>query len=91
MIIVISFLRSLFHMRAIVLLIGITAGLFFASSGAYAVKFSFDPSSGTPLMAANYALPSAIIAVASILGAIIIAFERKKAKGIWFSDGERLK
>jgi hypothetical protein len=65
--------------------------LFLATANAYAVQFSFDPSTGEPYRQSDFGLPAAIIGIAAAAGALLIVNERRKAKGIWFSDSERLK
>ena len=65
--------------------------LFLATANAYAVQFSFDPSTGQTNGQPELGMPIAIIAVVSAAGALLIASERKKARGIWFSGSERLK
>ena len=62
-----------------------------AATNSYAAQFSFDPSSGTKVERSGSIIPLAIVAIASLVGALLIALERKKAKGIWFSNSERLK
>jgi hypothetical protein len=32
-----------------------------------------------------------IVAIASLIGAVLILLERRKAKGIWFSNSERMR
>ena len=77
-------------MRALILAVPL-AFLFLATASAYATQFSFDPSTGEPHGQFDFGMPAAIIAIASIAGAFLIINERRKAKGIWFSDSERLK
>ncbi len=62
-----------------------------ATTDAYATKLAFDPSSGTVTKQLDYTVPTTLIAIALIAGVIVIILERKKAKGIWFSNSERLK
>jgi hypothetical protein len=76
--------------RALILAAPI-ALLFLVAANAYAVQFSFDPSTGEPQRQIHFSLPIAIIAIVSIAGAFLIIHERRKARGIWFSDSERLK
>lgn len=78
-------------MRAMLLIIALITLPPLAQSSALATRFSFDPASGTPLTPANYIIPIAVVAIVSFVGALLIVSERKKAKGIWFSNGERLK
>jgi hypothetical protein len=68
-----------------------TALLFLATANAYAAQFSFDPSTGEPQRQINSSLPAALIMIIFIAGVFLIIRERKKAKGIWFSDSRRLK
>jgi hypothetical protein len=65
--------------------------LFLATTGAYAAQFSFNPSTGEPHGQFDFSLPAAMIALASAAGALLMIHERRKARGIWFSDSERLK
>jgi hypothetical protein len=65
--------------------------LFLAATDAYAAQFSFNPSTGEPRGQLDLRLPGALVAVASVAGALLIVSERRKAKGIWFSGSERLK
>ena len=62
-----------------------------ATSNAYAVEFVFDPLSGDTTKKIDILVPAALVAIALVLGALIIALERRKAKGIWFSNSETLK
>lgn len=65
--------------------------LFIVTTNAYAVQFSFNTSTGEPLGQLDFRLPAVLIALASAIGALLIINERKKTKGIWFSNSERLK
>jgi hypothetical protein len=65
--------------------------LFLTTANAYAVQFSFDPSTGEPYGQPDLGVPAAIIGIATVAGALLIVNERRKAKGIWFSGSERLK
>ena len=65
--------------------------LFLAATNAYAMQFSFNASTGVPYNQSDLRLPVGIVALMSAAGALLIVHERKKAKGIWFSDSERLK
>ena len=65
--------------------------LVLVTDNAFAAQFAFDPHSGIGSKKPGSLIPVAIIATASLLGAILIALERRKAKGIWFSNSERLK
>lgn len=65
--------------------------LFLATTSAYAAQFSFNPSTGEPHGQFDFSLPTAMIAIASAAGALLMIHERRKARGIWFSDSERLK
>jgi hypothetical protein len=64
--------------------------LFLATTNAYAVQFSFNTSTGEPSGQSDFSLPAALIALASVAGAFLIVNERRKARGIWFSNSERL-
>lgn len=77
-------------MRALILAAPI-ALLFLVTANAYAMQFSFDPSTGETQGQSDFGLPATIIAVASGAAAFLIIHERRKARGIWFSDNERLK
>ncbi|HZC88009.1 MAG TPA: hypothetical protein VE199_00195 [Nitrososphaera sp.] len=76
-------------------IIPIVLGLFMATTSTngnvHAVKFSFDSSTGESQQPANFGLPAALIGIASLAGVVLIINERKKSKGIWFSNSERLK
>ncbi len=61
------------------------------TTNVYAIQFSFNPSTGESPKPVGFGLPATIIGVASLVGAVLIIQERKKARGIWFSDRERLK
>jgi hypothetical protein len=78
------------HVRALILSAPIIL-LLLAATNAYAMQFSFDPSTGEPYRQIDFSMPSSIIAIVSVAGAILIISERRKARGIWFSGGERLK
>ena len=96
MIIVIFSVDIFSTMRAVALTVSATATfvLFLVtslSSSAYAAQFSFDPSNGNALKHADYTLPAALIAIASLVGGLLIVLERKKARGIWFSNNERMR
>ncbi len=68
----------------------VVLALLLATTNAYAMQLSFDPSTGQSFLPANFGLPAAFIVAAS-LGALLIINERRKARGIWFSNSERLK
>ena len=78
-------------MKVLTLAVPIVLLLFLAATNAYAAQFSFNPSTGAPYGQSDFRLPVGIVALMSAAGAILIVHERKKAKGIWFSDSERLK
>ena len=78
-------------MRAYLLAVPMILSLFLATTNANAVQFSFDPSTGNSFKPADFGLPAIIIASASLVGALLIINERRKARGIWFSNSERLK
>ena len=58
---------------------------------ALAEQFAFDPNSGIGSARQGSVVPVVIVAIVSLLGAIVIVSERRKAKGIWFSNSERLR
>jgi hypothetical protein len=76
--------------RTLVLIAPI-ALLFLVTVDAYAMQFSFDPSTGEIYDQIDIRLPAGLVAVALAAGAFLIINERRKAKGIWFSDSGRLK
>ena len=78
-------------MRTIATIIAAFALLGLTVSNSYAAQFAFDPDIITNVENPNNIVPIGIVAIASLVGALIIALERKKAKGIWFSDNERMK
>jgi hypothetical protein len=82
---------AIIFMRAYLLATPMILALFLAATNAYAVQFSFDPSTGNTFKPADFGLPTVLIASASIVGALLIINERRKARGIWFSNSERLK
>jgi hypothetical protein len=61
------------------------------TTNAFAMQFSFDPSSGKAIDQPGFAVPGSIIAIVSGIGALVIVLERRRAKGIWFSNSERLR
>ena len=73
------------------LAIAALALLGFVATNSYAAQFSFDPDSRVNIEKPDNVVPIGIIAIASLAGALIIALERKKAKGIWFSNNERMR
>ncbi|HEX7032221.1 MAG TPA: hypothetical protein VF172_04405 [Nitrososphaera sp.] len=77
-------------MKYLVLIVPVTL-LFLAVADAYATSFSFNPSTGELYGQIDIRLPAAIVAVTSAAGVFLIINERRKAKGIWFSDSGRLK
>jgi hypothetical protein len=81
---------SFVRVRALILAASI-ALLFLATANAYAAQFSFDPSTGEPYGQIDFRMPGAIIAIVSVVGAFVIINERRKARGIWFSDNGPLK
>ena len=78
-------------MRTTAMAIAALALLGLTASNSYAAQFAFDPDIRTGLENPNNIVPIGIIAIASLAGALIIALERKKAKGIWSSNNERMK
>ena len=92
MIIVKSGVDIISVMRTLALTVSsIALVLFSASSSAFAAQFSFDPTSGDAFRQADYTVPAVLIAIASLVGGLLIVLERKKASGIWFSNDERLR
>lgn len=77
------------YVRALVVAIPLL--ILLVSTEAYAAQFSFDPSSARPGKQHDYAVAILFIVIASLVGAILIVAERKKAKGIWFSNAEKLR
>ncbi|HKU48713.1 MAG TPA: hypothetical protein VJP79_02065 [Nitrososphaera sp.] len=71
------------------MLIATTATI--TTTNAFAMQFSFDPSSGKAIDQPGFAVPGSIIAIVSGIGALVIVLERRRAKGIWFSNSERLR
>jgi hypothetical protein len=61
------------------------------ASAVYAVQFSFDPSSGEPYGQVDFGMPALLIGLAAIAGFLLVINERRKAKGIWFSNNERMR
>lgn len=78
-------------MRTTALAIAALATLALAATNAHAAQFTFDPDSGINVKKSDNLVPIAIIAIASLIGALLIALERKKAKGIWFSNSGRMR
>jgi hypothetical protein len=73
------------------LIIPIVLAFITATTNVYALPFSFNLSTGESIKPSDFGLPAALIGVASLVGALLIINERKKAKGIWFSNSEKLK
>jgi hypothetical protein len=61
------------------------------ASAVYAVQFSFDPSSGEPYGQVDFGIPALLIGLAAITGFLLMINERRRAKGIWFSNNERMR
>ncbi len=61
------------------------------ASAVYAVQFSFDPSSGEPYGQVDFGMPALLIGLAAITGFLLMINERRRAKGIWFSNNERMR
>jgi hypothetical protein len=78
-------------MRAVAFAIAALAVLGFAVTNSYAAQFAFDPDSKISFGKPDNIVPIGIIVIASLVGAVVIALERRKAKGIWFSNNERMK
>ena len=64
--------------------------LFLAAVDVYTVQISFDPVTGEPHRQFVFRLPTGLIGIAAAAGAFLIIHERRKAKGIWFSNSEPL-
>jgi len=64
----------------------LTIATFATFSNASAMKFSFDPQADYVYSQPSYAVPAVIISLVAILGISVMIGERKKAKGIWFSN-----
>lgn len=65
--------------------------LLLATAGAYAEQFSFNPETGQPQARFDLTVPGIVIGIIAAAGAFLIIHERRKAKGIWFSNSEPLK
>lgn len=63
--------------------------LFLMTANAYAMQFSSDPATDEPHGQFDFRLPAGLIGIAA--AAFLIIHERRKAKGIWFSNSEPLK
>lgn len=61
------------------------------ASAVYAVQFSFDPSSGEPYGQVDFGMPALLIGLVAITGFLLVINERRKAKGIWSSNNERMR
>ncbi|HEX2015005.1 MAG TPA: hypothetical protein VLA68_07235 [Nitrososphaera sp.] len=72
-------------------LMALTLLLFVSTANAKAAKFSFDPGTGGSAKQADLSLPAALIVIASLVGVFLMILERKKARGIWFSNSETMK
>jgi hypothetical protein len=79
------------YMREVILALITLALWALVTDNAFAAQFAFDPDSGTGIKQQGILIPAAIVAMAFLLGAILIVLERRKARGIWFSNSERLK
>ena len=77
-------------MKALILAAPIVM-LFLTAANAYATQFSFDPATGEQHGQLDFRLPAGLIGIAAAAGALLIIRERRKAKGIWFSDSDPLK
>lgn len=78
-------------MRTLVLTLIALAFLGPAGHDAFAEQFAFDPHSSIGSNQHGSVIPVAIVAIVSAVGSILILLERRKAKGIWFSNSERLR
>lgn len=65
--------------------------LLLVTNNAFAAQFAFDPHSPTGVKNQVSLVPATIVAMAFLLGTILIVLERRKARGIWFSNSERLR
>jgi len=75
-------------MKALILAAPI-ALLFLATANAYAVQFSFNPSTGEPHGQFDFSLPAELIVLASATGTSLIINAERKAKRIWFQTASR--
>ena len=94
MITIICKLKPIKNVRAIVAAPAAVAILLFlaiTTTNAYAEEFQFDPSTGQVFKAGDFALPGLLIALASAVGAFLLINEKRKAKGIWFSNSEKMR
>ncbi len=94
MITIICKLAPIKNVRAIIAAPAAVAILLFlatTTTNAYAEQFSFDPSTGQVFRAGDFALPGLLIGIASLVGALLIINEKRKAKGIWFSNSEKMR
>jgi len=64
---------------------------FLATTNVYATQVTINPSTGDSYRQADFGIPAIIIAAAAVVGALLLVGERKKAKGIWFSNSEKLR
>lgn len=78
-------------MRAVILALLTLSLIMLVTDNAFAAQFAFDPQSAFGLKQQGSLIPVAIVATALLLGALLIVLERRKARGIWFSNSERLK
>ena len=78
-------------MRAAILTIAVIATVVMAPASALATQFSFDPVAVISPHNTDFSLPVSLVAIVSLLGGLVILLERKKARGIWFSNNERLR
>ena len=78
-------------MKFVALSIAALALSVLATSSAHAAQFTFDPNTGVGAKRSDNVLPISIVAIASLIGAVLILLERRKAKGIWFSNSERMR
>jgi hypothetical protein len=90
-IIISNFETSVLMISAALAAISVGILLLSATTSVFAAQFSFDPLSGKAARQADPVIPASIIAIGALAGAFVIVLERRKAKGIWFSDNERLK
>jgi hypothetical protein len=65
--------------------------LLLAGSTAEAAQFSFDVASGDVVDRPDSIIPVGLVVAVSLIGALLIVLERKKARGIWSTNDRRLR
>lgn len=63
----------------------------FGTPGAFAMQVAFDPGSRTYVGQLDALMPVGLVILALLVGSLLIVLERRKARGIWFSDAKKLK